>query len=81
MRCHYCKKNVLGLDPITVSGVGVAHKLCYETRLTTERIFQGLNIAALDSIQFSELSDMVAMEKNTRSASSAGNNGFDVELF
>jgi len=54
---------VIGADPITVPGVGAAHHVCYQTRLTAERIFNGLNIAKLDDIQFNELSDLVLMEK------------------
>jgi L-arabinose isomerase len=82
MRCVYCKKPVLGSDPITVPGAGPAHHICYQTRLTAERIFKGLNIAKLDDIQFNELSDLVLMEKNMRMpAVEKSDESFEVELF
>lgn len=82
MRCNYCEKPVLDASPITVPGIGPAHDICYQTRLTSERIFKGLNIAELDDIQFNELSDLVLMERNSRlpTAGSVGNT-FDIELF
>lgn len=83
MRCYYCQKNVLGADPITVMGIGPAHDGCHQTRLTSERIFQGLNIAKLDDVQFNELSDLVLMERNFRAPSegNSNNNECDIELF
>lgn len=82
MRCNYCDKPVLGSDPITVAGIGPAHVVCYQTRLTSERIFNGLNIAKLDDLQLNELSDMVLMEKNSRSILiGASNDEFEIELF
>ena len=82
MRCHYCEKEVLGENPITVTGIGPAHDICHQTRLTSERIFNGLNIAKLDDVQFNELSDLVLMERNIR-APSAGStkDEFEIELF
>jgi hypothetical protein len=82
MLCTYCNKPVLGSDPITVPGVGPAHHICYQTRLTAERIFKGLNIAKLDDIQFNELSDLVLMEKNMRTPpAEKSEESFEVELF
>jgi len=82
MRCNYCKKIVLGGNPITVPGIGPAHEVCYQTRLTSERIFQGLNIAELDDLQFNELSDLVLMERNSRApAKGAMDKEFEIELF
>lgn len=82
MRCNYCKKIVLGGSPITVPGIGPAHEVCYQTRLTSERIFQGLNIAELDDLQFNELLDLVLMERNSRApAKGAMDKEFEVELF
>jgi hypothetical protein len=73
---------VIGADPITVPGVGAAHDVCYQTRLTAERIFNGLNIAKLDDIQFNELSDLVLMEKNMRTPpAEKSEESFEVELF
>ena len=82
MHCNYCHKPVLGSNPITVAGVGTAHVVCYQTRLTSERIFNGLNIAKLDDIQFNELADLVLMERNFRSPLiGASNDEPDIELF
>ncbi len=82
MRCIYCEKSVLGAKPITVSGLGPAHEICYQTHLVSKRIFSGLNIAFLDDLQLSELSDMVLMEKNARMSESMENtDGFEIELF
>jgi hypothetical protein len=82
MRCNYCEKSVLGESPITVPGIGPAHDICYQTRLTSERIFNGLNIAELNDVEFNELSDLVLMERNARMpAVSASDHAFDIELF
>ena len=82
MRCNYCEKPVLGASPVTVPGIGPAHDICYQTRLTSERIFNGLNIAQLDDIQFNELSDLVLMERNSRQPTPGlVDNAFDIELF
>jgi hypothetical protein len=83
MRCYYCEKEVLGSSPITVMGIGPAHDICHKTRLTSERIFNGLNIAKLDDLQFNELSDLVLMERNFRAPSegNAHDNEYDIELF
>jgi hypothetical protein len=65
-----------------VPGIGPAHDICYQTRLTSERIFNGLNIAQLDDIQFNELSDLVLMERNSRQPTPGLiDNAFDIELF
>jgi hypothetical protein len=82
MRCNYCDKPVLGSAPITVSGIGPAHEICYKTRLTSERIFNGLNIAKLDDLEFNELSDLVLMERNSRSPTmGASSDDLEIELF
>jgi len=82
MRCNYCEKPVLDASPITVPGIGPAHAVCYQTRLISERIFKGLNIAQLDDIQFNELSDLVLMERNSRLPTAGSiDNTFDIELF
>lgn len=82
MRCHYCEKEVLGSNPITVPGIGPAHDICHQTRLTSERIFNGLNIAKLDDLQFNELSDLVLMERNSRAPSIGEScDEFEIELF
>jgi len=82
MRCNYCEKAVLGDKPITVPGLGPAHEICYQSHLVIKRIFAGLNIAALDDMQLSELSDMVLMEKNARMSESMENTeSFEIELF
>jgi len=66
MKCCYCNKNVLSEDPITVSGMGPAHRSCYEKSLIEDRVFLNLNLRALSEEQLSELSDMVKMEQNVR---------------
>jgi len=82
MLCNYCEKSVLGASPITVPGIGPAHDVCYRTRLTSERIFNGLNIASLSDVDLNELSDLVLMEKNSRAHSlHASNDEFEIELF
>ena len=69
-------------DPITVSGSGSAHVGCYQTRLITERIFAGVNIAKLDDSELNELSDIVLMEKNSRSSVTGdGADDLGIELF
>lgn len=68
MRCTYCEQSVLGSSPITVPGIGPAHVVCYQTRLISERIFAGLNIAELKDEDLNELSDLVRMEQNSRKA-------------
>jgi hypothetical protein len=77
MRCTYCDLSVLGLSPITVPGIGPAHVACYQTRLISERIFAGLNIAKLADDELNELSDLVRMEQNSRTA----NNSPEVDIF
>ncbi len=82
MRCNFCQKEVLGARPITVPGLGPAHDICYQSHLVSKRIFAGLNIAALDDSQLTELSDLVLMEKNARMSAILGNaREFEVELF
>ena len=82
MRCNYCDKPVLGSNPITVAGIGSAHVICHQTRLTSERIFGSLNMTKLDDHQLNELSDMVIMERNARSVlMGASNDNFEIELF
>lgn len=82
MRCSFCDKVVLGGKPITVSGLGPAHEMCYQTNLINNRVFDGLNIAQLTDSDLSELADMVQMEKNARkSDKKAGVAEFEIELF
>lgn len=78
MRCYYCDQPVLGAGPITVSGVGPAHSACHHESLVRQRVFKGLNIARLTDQELTELSDMVLMEKNVRSA---GSGEPEIELF
>lgn len=66
MKCCYCNKNVLAGDPITVSGLGPAHRPCYEQNLIEQRVFKHLNLRSLPESELRELFDMVKMELNVR---------------
>lgn len=62
MKCCYCEQDVLYGEPITVSGVVPAHKLCFEKSLVEQRIFHNLNLRSLPVDDLRELLDMVKME-------------------
>ena len=68
MKCCYCQQGVLSAEPITVSGVGPAHKSCFEKSLIEQRIFHHLNLRSLPIEELHELFDMVKMELNVRDA-------------
>ncbi|WP_420591589.1 hypothetical protein [Bacterioplanoides sp.] len=68
MKCCYCQQSVLSGEPITVSGVGPAHKSCFEKSLIEQRVFRDLNLRSLPVEELRELFDMVKMELNVRDA-------------
>lgn len=68
MKCCYCSGDVLAADPITVSGIGPAHRTCYERSLIEDRVFRNLNLRSLSENELNELFDMVKMELNVRTA-------------
>ncbi|WP_419811434.1 hypothetical protein [Bacterioplanoides sp.] len=68
MKCVYCQSDVLSAEPITVSGIGPAHRHCYEKSLVEQRVFRHLNLRALPDADLRELMDMAKMELNVREA-------------
>lgn len=66
MKCVYCKADVLNGDPITVSGLGPAHRGCFENSLVEQRVFHHLNLRSLPDADLRELLDMAKMEMNAR---------------
>ncbi|MGR6872618.1 hypothetical protein ACU6U9_10000 [Pseudomonas sp. HK3] len=77
MRCPYCKKSVVGEKNVEIlTGIGPAHRLCYEQTILSQRIFEGLNLPRLSDDKLCELQEMLLTEINSRSHVSD-----DVELF
>jgi hypothetical protein len=68
MKCCYCHQDVLSGNPITVAGIGPAHRSCYEKNLIEQRVFRQLNLRSLPDQELRELFDMVKMELNVREA-------------
>ena len=76
MNCCFCSQPVLLQQPITVSGLGPAHRPCYQQYLIDQRQFMGINLRTLSDTQLGELRELVVMEHNERQRSNA-----DVELW
>lgn len=72
MKCVYCEADVLSAEPITVSGVGPAHRHCYEKSLIEQRVFHHLNLRSLSDSDLRELLDLAKMEINVRDADHQG---------
>lgn len=69
MRCVYCNQSVVNSplgNPITVKGVGSAHKECFLASTHMSRIFQRLNLSMLNDQELAELYDMVIVERKDR---------------
>ena len=80
MRCEYCLNPVVGhLDVLTVPGVGPAHGNCHINHQFQQRVFFGVDIAALGDSELSVLEELVKTERNQRSKDNAEH--MDFELF
>lgn len=66
MRCVHCNQHVVGNDPITVQGVGVAHRECHKKKLEEARIFMGINLSDLPYDDLATLSDLLCAEMDIR---------------
>lgn len=66
MKCMHCEKEVVGKNPITVQGVGIAHYDCHKKKLDESRIFMGINLSSLSIEELSNLSDLLCAEIDIR---------------
>ena len=80
MRCIFCKKPVFGDEGTTVPGEGPSHKECYQTHLIFKRMFQNVEISALNDNQLTDLKDLVLAEINDRTRDTTCEDD-DIELF
>ena len=77
MNCMFCKKTVVGQNPVTIPSEGLAHLHCYQAHQALRRTFQSLDIAALSDAELTELKDLVLAEENARQRGQED----DIELF
>jgi len=66
MKCIICNKPVYGKQGMTAVGLGAIHKKCFPGHSLDNRVFQSLDISALDDADFVELKEMVLAEINAR---------------
>lgn len=69
MRCVYCNESVVNShlgNPITVKGLGSAHKECFLASTHMSRTFHRLNLTMLNDQELSDLHEMVVMERKDR---------------
>ena len=78
MRCYICNNPVVGVEGMTVPGIGPAHRTCYEAKQALSRRFKGLDISGLSDDELTNLTDMVLAEANQRRGDDEDD---DVELF
>ena len=76
MKCEHCKSEVVGhKDVVILVGQGPVHQRCYDRKLISRRIFQGLELPNLSLDDLSELKELVLQEINSRLEMD------DIELF
>lgn len=66
MICIHCEDKVVGKDPITVQGIGIAHLGCHQIKLDEDRVFMGINLSRLSMENLSNLSDLLCAEIDIR---------------
>ena len=67
MRCEFCSHKLVGHpEVVSIPGQGLAHYNCFVTAQFRRRIFEGLDIAALDDQRLSLLHELVVTELNSR---------------
>lgn len=80
MRCEFCNQKLVGHPQVvSIPGQGLAHPHCYTTAQFNRRVFEGVDIAALDDERLSLLRELVVTEVNSRQRDRAS--GLGVELF
>jgi hypothetical protein len=66
MRCIYCKDELVGQDPMTVAGIGIAHHVCHKKKHEEDRIFMGVKISGLNDDELAKLDELIQEEKIVR---------------
>ncbi len=72
MHCEYCSKSVIENQhihgsPVTVPGVGIAHRSCAQNAKFNLRTFKSLSLNALTDHEVFELKELLLQEVNARS--------------
>jgi len=66
MKCIICNKPVYGKQGMTAVGLGAIHKKCFPGHSLDNRVFQSLDVSALNDEDFVELKEIVLAEINAR---------------
>jgi hypothetical protein len=79
MRCEYCATAVVGRsDVLMLPGLGPAHTQCFMNFQFQQRIFRGIDIAALAAAELALLEELVKTERNQRNKIADDDLGFEL---
>ncbi len=78
MKCIICDQSVFGKQGMTAVGLGAIHRKCFPGHTMDVRVFQSLDVSALNQDEFMELKEIVLAEDNARNRS---HEDVSVELF
>ena len=70
MKCIICNEPVYGKQGLTAVGLGAIHKQCFPGHSLDRRVFQSLDVSALNDEDFIELKEIVLAEINAREGAS-----------
>jgi hypothetical protein len=78
LKCIICDQSVFGKQGMTAVGLGAIHRKCFPGHSMDIRVFQSLDVSALNQDEFIELKEIVMAEANVRDRESLE---ASVELF